>query len=431
MATIANLGVSLTARIGNFERGFKKAQRIAGRFGNDLARHTKTIAAYGAATVGVAAYATSRLVKQQMEAIDSTSKLSRTLGLATEDLVGYQHAATLAGVDSDKLATAILKVNKSTDAALAGMTTDERLLTIANQYQAITNAADRATYLTKLFGKAGLEMGALFEIGADGILQAKQEAQALGLTFSELDGRKVEEANDAFTRMQEAITGTANRIAIQLAPYIVVIADRLREVAMGWNTTGEAADNAIGWMENSLGNLLTIIDSIRAAWNSFMAGVLQGAALMARAVQFNPFSPRGVMMKIAEVITGEKREGPLDAIIKAWDQASMEAAERSNEAIGRIFSGENAAKARALFQGLQIEAGKVSAKIEAGIVPAVNAADTAAKAGEFRQVDLSRIAIGGPSGKGGAQKVEDPQLKTTNSLLRQIQVRIGNPLVTA
>ena len=39
------------------------------------------------------------VIKQQMEAIDSTAKLSDRLGISTENLVSLQHAAKLAGVE--------------------------------------------------------------------------------------------------------------------------------------------------------------------------------------------------------------------------------------------------------------------------------------------------------------------------------------------
>jgi len=71
-----------------------------------------------------AAGAASVLVKQQLEAVDATSKLSRTLGITTEELVGYEHAAGLAGVENEKLYAAILKINKAQ--GLTGTTNEIR-----------------------------------------------------------------------------------------------------------------------------------------------------------------------------------------------------------------------------------------------------------------------------------------------------------------
>jgi hypothetical protein len=420
LATIASLSVSLTARIGSFEKGFLKAQKIAKRFASDVAGHITTIAKYGAAITGVALGALSYLVKGQLEAVDATSKLSRTLGLSTEELVGYQHAASLAGVDAEALSKAILKVNSTAEAGAASLSTSQRLLAIADQYKGISNAADRAAYLTKTFGRAGLSLGPFFEQGADGLRAASKEAERLGLSFSAIDGISIENANDAVTRLQSVITGVARRIAVQLAPFIEVVSNRLIAFAQNGNMAGSVVVNAINWMTRAFGKLADMFELLTALWNYFKAAVLGGMALILQGSNLVAKAIGG----IADVLGIERLEGfadAFDSFADGFTDAAIDAAKAGNAALGKFVNGENAKKAQTFFEGLKVDAAK-AADAAAGLnVPGVNDAASAAspKTSEFRQVDLSRVAIGGPSSTKDRPAGRD-QIETSNNLLAQI-----------
>ncbi len=68
----------------------------------------KRMAKVGAVMTVAAAAGLAYMVKRQMDAIDVIAKLSDRLGIATEDLVGLQHAASISGVSTESL-------NKSLD----------------------------------------------------------------------------------------------------------------------------------------------------------------------------------------------------------------------------------------------------------------------------------------------------------------------------
>lgn len=396
MATIASLSVSLTARIGSFEKGFLKAQKIASRFAKDVARHITTIAKYGAAIAGIALGALSYLVKGQLEAVDATSKLSRTLGLSTEELVGYQHAASMAGVDSEKLSAAILRVNKSAEASMAGLSTDQRLMAIAEQYKGIGNAADRARFLTKNFGKAGLELGALFEGGAEGIRESRKEAERLGLTFTDQQGLMVEAANDAMTRIGAAFAGIGRQLAIQIAPYIEAISNRLLAFAENGNTTGEVVTNAFNFMSEALQKLTNLTVLLNASWLYFkgivlgaFALILKGSNLVAQAIG-----------KISEMLGIESMQGFSDAFDSFTNQfvdASKEAFAEAGKAMDDFANSTSANKVKTLFEGIAFDAAEIAKAGAMRLPGAGNEPAGAVKTSEFREVDLARVAIGGPS----------------------------------
>jgi hypothetical protein len=270
MATIASLGVSLTARIGNFEKGFKKAQRTITRFGSDLARHTMTIAKYGAALVSVAAGAIAYFTKQQFGAVDATMKMGRTLGLTGSELSAYEHLASLSGVATNELHQSLMRMNRS---ITGGGSTSERLRMVADEYAGLSDETQRAELLQRAFGIGGRRMGALLEQGAAGIERAQQEAERLGLSFDDIDGRKIEEANDAITRMRAVISGAARTLAIQLAPFIIAAADKLTDMGTQGEGMGEKVVNAFNWVLKAVARLLDYFELVKGGFYGFQAVV--------------------------------------------------------------------------------------------------------------------------------------------------------------
>lgn len=418
MATIASLAVSLTARTGSFEKGLARAKKVSRRFSRDLTRHTKRIAGYGAAIVGVAAGALTVLVKGQLAAVDSTSKMARTLGLATEELVGWQHAAKFANVDSDSLTKGIVRFNRTiADAqaglstaqrelervglsaeALAGMSTDQRLKVIADRYNSIGDAADRSSFLMNVFGRSGLGLGNLFEQGAEGIAKAQQEAEDLGLTFSAIDGASIERANDAVSRTADAVTGLSRRIAVQLAPFLEVISVRVLEFAKNVNLSGDVVENVVGSWLRGFGKVADYIELLKGFWYSFVAGVSATAwALISPIRQF--VNQITILLNLLNIRVANKLYVLVNSVSKGYADQAVEAAEKAITAFDRFQNGFNQNKAHDFFEAIKIEAEKASEAVGGLMVPDVDdlegASSSTAKSTFARQVDLSRVSIGG------------------------------------
>jgi hypothetical protein len=419
MATIANLAVSLTARIGNFEKGFKKATRVAKRFSSDLSKHVKTISKYAFAIASVALGGLSILVKGQLSAIDATSKLSRTLGLSTEELAGYQYAASLAGVESDALDKGITKMNRTVADAvdglstaklaldkaglsvkdLSGLSTDQRIKLLADRYNSIGDAATRASFLMNIFGRAGIGIGNLFEQGAEGIREAQLEAERLGLTFSNFDARGVEEANDALTRIKAVVTGIARRIAVQLAPFIQVISERFRDFALEANFGGESVVNAVNYMLRAFDKLLSMFNLLKAGWNVFVAAISDAAAIILQPARLI-IQGWNEVLDFLGLEVDRNMEKFFDDLIDGFTNQTLDAIEGMDKAWANFNNGFGDNQATLWFQGIQADAAKASRAIESMTLPDVmdeelGESSSSRKAQEFQQVDLARVAIGG------------------------------------
>jgi len=265
MATISTLAVSLIARTAVFEKKMKRSRRSVKGFKGSLQNIGRTLKRFAGGLLAVAgAGAMLLVIKRTMKAIDVTAKLSRRLGIATEELIALQHAASIMGVEQTAL-------NKSIDIFIrrlgemktgAGEATRglellgidyenlinksplESIKLIAEEIRRLPNQAEKAAAAYFLFGRAGAQLVNLFETGAKGIEEFQREAEKLGITFNQLDAAKVEQANDAFTRIKAIVTGITQSLVIQLAPVLEAIALQFIDTGVQANIAGSIGVNA-------------------------------------------------------------------------------------------------------------------------------------------------------------------------------------------
>jgi hypothetical protein len=180
------------------------------------------VGAFGAIGVALSANSVKNWISGQMEAIDTTGKLAARLGVTTEGLVGLQHAASLAGVETETLTTGLDKFQRSTSGPL-----DAALADIADRIANTSDANERARIAFDAFGRSGQKLLPLLAGGAAGFTPAAAPPRRMGLTFSQLDFAKVEQGNDAITRLMGLADGAGRTIAIELAPHVENLATKL------------------------------------------------------------------------------------------------------------------------------------------------------------------------------------------------------------
>ncbi len=258
----------------------------------------KRMAKVGAVMTVAAAAGLAYMVKRQMEAIDVIAKLSDRLGIATEDLVGLQHAASISGVSTEAL-------NKSLDMfvrrlgemtmgsgeaqrglEMLGLTTEELIRLspaeamgiAADRINRLETQAEKAAAAYFLFGRAGAQLVTMFAVGSEGMREFQREAERLGLTFSRFDAAQIEAANDALTRARATMTGLFRQITIELAPYIEVLADKFTDVATAGEGLGANVVNAFESMSMAAIRFGSLIQTLPAYWKGVEAGARESLA---------------------------------------------------------------------------------------------------------------------------------------------------------
>jgi hypothetical protein len=272
------VNVSISASTGALTKGLKSAssqmQSFSGQIKSINSRMGTLVLLQGAQMFagfvrGVSNAVRSLISMGQAQAgvIDQTSKLSRRLGLTYGELSGLSLAADLAGVSMNQVGTAMTKADvlmtkaaggsRSAAAAferlglnigqLQGMSGADRFEAIASAISALPTAAERSAAAVALFGRAGAQLLPLFEGGADGIRQAREEAEKFGLALTNRQGQAVEAMNDAFTRVQRAISGVVGQVVAYLAPAIEGVAKTFTDFvgSVGGANIGQAIGEAL------------------------------------------------------------------------------------------------------------------------------------------------------------------------------------------
>ena len=248
MSTIAQLDVILRANAQRFSPVMQQSTQQIQRMGDVTAKANTAMATFGKKVLGAVfvggAIAASRAV---MDNIDSVAKLSDRIGVATEKIVGFRHAAVLAGSSVQQMDMGLQRLGRRLQEArtrggmvadvfkdmginadeLVRMRTDEAFIRIAESIKNLPTVAERIAASYEVFGRTGNEMLNLIMQGREGLEDAQREAERLGMTFNRLDARKVEEANDAMSRLKGATTGLIQAMVIHLAPALSVLTDKV------------------------------------------------------------------------------------------------------------------------------------------------------------------------------------------------------------
>lgn len=290
--TIATLNVKLAASTAGFWKTFTKATKPVENFASSCSALGSKVMAFAGPLAALAAGGSmAYMIGQSMEAIDANAKLSDRLGIATEKLVGLQHAAGLAGVSNELLTGSLQKMNVAlADAAnkggnnpfaalgldpkaLANMGGDQAFAAIADALNNVGNTAERAALAQDIFGKSGQELLPLLASGSAGLADMQKEAERLGLTYSRVDAAKVEQANDAMTRARSVFTGLAQTAVIQLAPYIEGLANKFTEVATAGGGLGPKIVSGIESIATGIAYCSDILNVFKAGWYALKSGV--------------------------------------------------------------------------------------------------------------------------------------------------------------
>jgi len=290
--TVGALKVSLGLGTGVFTAGTKQADASLSNFGKRISS-TKAllVGLAGAAGIGLVIRRLSQLVREQLTVVDAMAKLSDRTGFATEELAALSLAARIAGSDEAllnksleiftrrlgevKLGTGEAK--RALDAL--GLSLDDLLAAspfeafrrVSDAISNMETQAEKAAAANFLFGRSGAQLVNLFDGGAAAIDRAADEAERFGTAISRADAAKVEEANDAMTRLGELFTGIIRQITIEMAPALEEFTESLAR-----------ANEAGGGFAKTFSFAL---NTITVLWEGLNAGVGFWLALQARVFQ--------------------------------------------------------------------------------------------------------------------------------------------------
>lgn len=206
-----------------------------------------------AALAGTAGF--GALIISAAKTADATAKAADRLRISTQALAGLQYASSLAGVETNKFNGYLAHMEKSIGQAatqggqmaavleqtglniqqLNAMNPHQQFLALSDAINHMGSATQRSYVEATLFSDATNEMLNVMATGRGHIEALTREAERFGVAISRADASKIEAANDSFTRLGYAVKGLATTIAVDLSPYVSVLANRLADATKQGN----------------------------------------------------------------------------------------------------------------------------------------------------------------------------------------------------
>ncbi len=284
--------------------GSKIGGVIGGSMGGGLGAGLMMGGPWGAALAAGFAGASKLVDKfgEVSEGIDNASKKSRALGTDMGTFQGLAHAADLSNISVEELEIGLGKFRRQVEGPL-----EDALFNMADSFVAIEDPGERANALVAAFGKSGLKMSAMFEGGREGLKGAIEEAKSFGLALSNVDGQRIEEANDSITRLKAAGRGLMNTIILAAAPVIEKVGKLGTQILVFLRPAFE-------WYGRFQERLWTIGSAL---WDAVGDGI-SAVVDWVKVVSGEMFGWVGTMPTIQDVVTGVFRAVGVSAAY-AWD----------------------------------------------------------------------------------------------------------------
>ncbi len=296
MATnLRSLSVSVVARTSKFRKGMRSASKSVNRFGANVVKASAKLGAYGMASEAVAAGGLGILVKNQLSLVDAITVTSDKLGIATDKLVGLRLAAELSGQSVGVLESGLQRMTRRISEAakdtgvarvaikelglsaqkLFKLSPDKQFAAIGDALEGVANQADRVRLGGLFFDIEGVGLINTLKGGSAALKLVQADAEKLGLTFSRIDGAKVQNLNVAVTRLRGLIRGAARSLAIELSPFLQTGIDKIVELGTAGGGASRTIIDGFEGVLKTLAKGIELIDQLTIGFKTVQFGLLK------------------------------------------------------------------------------------------------------------------------------------------------------------
>lgn len=294
----------------NFEQGTDQIGEAAENTGGLVGKLTELLggsgggmvaaAAAAGAAVALAAKAIKAFVDWTAEAVtesaafaDEMLTLSQQTNFSTEFLQELDYAAGFVDVSTESIISAMrkLKQNLASDSAgvreaferigvipeqltTAGLSMEEIFRVVAGALSGVSDELERDQLAMTIFGRGADELAGIIDDGGESLRRYTEEARAAGYVLSTEELQALGAVDDAFYRLDKTMELAKKRVAIELAPEIVDLTDRLIELvqAVNWEKVGGFVlaflKAALDILEPITAGIIAIADAISKVGNA-------------------------------------------------------------------------------------------------------------------------------------------------------------------
>ncbi len=366
---------------------------------------SKALTAFGVA--GGAAM--TALGASSLKSGDELAKMSDKIGISTAELAKLHHITDQftnqgAGAMNEALTKAtkrlgefnatgggaaaqwLKEMNLDTQ-RLAELSPDQLFYTYAESIRGLNDRGQQLAAVSALMGDESRSLIGIIDAAPEALQKTGDEAVKLGLALTRVDAAKLEAANDAIDRAQKVFKGVGNTLAVEVAPYIEVVAQGFVDSA----TEGEGFKGVVvdGMEQVSQAVAFTAnqIQAMEFAW----AGVKYGGAAATEAVL-------GTLSQIDRNVTDflNKIPGVTAEYSQELETASlaarMMAADLKTEMDAIAFAPPPGDEIKAYFDQIETQAQQVAERIAASRAQMQQGADLGGNAASVSIVSDDGLA---------------------------------------
>ena len=465
MATVGSLFINVKARTAGFSKKMKGVRATIGRLGTGLAKAGKKLALFGAAMGAVALGAITMLTKKGLAAVDTMAKLAQNIGASVKSIQSLRHMATLGGVSVEKMDKAVSKmvrgigesavfgIGEANDAfrelglSAKELEKDSPDVAFGKIADAINNVAGKARQgilAYKVFGRAGQELITTISGGSAAVDAMNNKLERLGVVIGDEQAQMVEKANDAWADIGMVWSGLGNQLAVNFAPILEQIANRIIHFVEQAGGMGQVAEFIVKAFMFAGAGILDVIKGINLGFSALKTGVLQVASdivrIMAWAAEnieesFNTIKglhEEAISLTntlIADVAGGlSKGAGglgleDLELELSFWQRGSDRAARKGARNAAKIYNQEINKEISSFIKSMGVSLGNQSAEEAEKLLSAIAKGWNVGKVPQaFEDMIAKHLGEGFKKADTSGLQLEAPDLK---GVINNLQTAIG------
>jgi methyl-accepting chemotaxis protein len=293
MAKEAELLVSFGADFNDLKTAVEQAADSFDRLGKRLA------------VVGAAITATlTAIIVKSVAFGDNIGEMSERTGVSVETLTEFRLALEKNGSSLDSFATGMRKLSQNmvkasddggeaknaldelgisaTDAEGKARPLDAVFLDIAERFRGMEDGAEKTALAVSLFGRNGMELIPVLNLGRDGLRAEAEEARKLGIVLSTETVRGFSDADDSHRKFKASIEGLSLVLAKTLVPIFKGVNDALTGVIKTFTAAAEVCPPLTSFLTEMVGVaglLATGVGAVILAYTGYIknAGAIKGA----------------------------------------------------------------------------------------------------------------------------------------------------------
>jgi hypothetical protein len=218
-----------------------KASAVFGQVQNSIGKLSAAMPGLAAA-LSVGGF--TAMIKSTIDAADEMNDLSQKIGIAVKDLGTWKLAAESSGTSMESIAKGVKGLSgymhdHAKELKAAGITATDAggaMTQLADIFKAMPDGVEKTALAVKLFGKSGMDMIPMLNLGSSGLKEMTEKSAEYGRRLAIL-APQADKFNDLLAEMSLQSKAAAINIGIEVVPSLIKFTEQLLEgkrIAGGW-----------------------------------------------------------------------------------------------------------------------------------------------------------------------------------------------------